>query len=141
MEGTIWLWIGFNLFVLLMLALDLGVFHRHSHVVSTKEAALWSVVWISLAMAFNAGLYYFWDVIAPNSAYTNSEASLAFLTSYLIEKSLSVDNIFVFVLIFTFFAVPAAYQHRVLFWGIIGALLMRGALIAVGASLLKRVVT
>ena len=137
MEGTIWLWIGFNLFVLLMLALDLGVFHRHSHVVSTKEAALWSVVWISLAMAFNAGLYYFWDVIAPNSAYTNSEASLAFLTSYLIEKSLSVDNIFVFVLIFTFFAVPAAYQHRVLFWGIIGALLMRGALIAVGATLLK----
>lgn len=137
MEGTIWLWIGFNLFVLSMLALDLGVFHRHSHVVSTKEAAIWSVVWISLAMAFNAGLYYFWDVIAPNSAYTNSEASLAFFTGYLIEKSLSVDNIFVFVLIFTFFAVPAAYQHRVLFWGIIGALLMRGALIAVGATLLK----
>jgi tellurite resistance protein TerC len=137
MEGTIWLWIGFNLFVLFMLALDLGVFHRHSHVVSTKEAALWSVVWIGLAMLFNTGIYFFWDVIAPGSAYTNSEASLAFFTGYLIEKSLSVDNIFVFVLIFTFFAVPAAYQHHVLFWGIIGALLMRGALIAVGATLLK----
>jgi tellurite resistance protein TerC len=137
MEGTIWLWIGFNLFVLLMLALDLGVFHRHSHIVSTKEAAIWSVVWISLAMLFNAGIYFFWDVISPQSTYTNSEASLAFFTGYLIEKSLSVDNIFVFVLIFTFFAVPAAYQHRVLFWGIIGALLMRGALIAVGAALLK----
>ncbi|HET9910275.1 MAG TPA: TerC family protein [Anaerolineales bacterium] len=137
MEGTIWLWIGFNVFVLFMLALDLGVFHRHSHVVSTKEAAIWSVVWISLAMLFNAGIYFFWDVIAPQSDYTNSEASLAFFTGYLIEKSLSVDNIFVFVLIFTFFAVPAAYQHRVLFWGILGALLMRGALIAVGATLLK----
>jgi tellurite resistance protein TerC len=137
MEGTIWLWIGFNLFVLFMLALDLGVFHRKSHVVSTKEALLWSVAWIGLAMLFNAGLFFFWDVIAPQSAYTNGEASLAFLTGYLIEKSLSVDNIFVFVLIFTFFAVPAAYQHRVLFWGILGALLMRGALIAVGATLLK----
>jgi len=137
MEGTIWLWIGFNVFVLFMLALDLGVFHRHSHVVSTKEAAVWSVVWISLAMLFNAGIYFFWDLMAPQSTYTNSEASLAFFTGYLIEKSLSVDNIFVFVLIFTYFAVPAAYQHRVLFWGIIGALLMRGTLIAVGATLLK----
>src|SRR5574339_1223558 len=137
MEGTIWLWIGFNAFVLFMLALDLGVFHRHSHVVSTREAAIWSVVWISLAMLFNAGIYFFWNVLSPASMYTNSEASLAFFTGYLIEKSLSVDNIFVFVLIFTYFAVPAAYQHRVLFWGIIGALLMRGTLIAVGATLLK----
>jgi tellurite resistance protein TerC len=137
MEGTIWLWIGFNVFVLLMLALDLGVFHRHSHVVSTKEAAIWSVVWIGLAMLFNAGIYFYWDVLSPQSTYTNREASLAFFTGYLIEKSLSVDNIFVFVLIFSYFAVPAAYQHRVLFWGIIGALLMRGALIAVGATLLK----
>lgn len=137
MEGTIWLWIGFNLFVLLMLTLDLGVFHKHSHVVSTKEAAIWSVVWISLAMLFNVGIYFYWDVLSPNSTYTNAEASLAFFTGYLIEKSLSVDNIFVFVLVFTFFAVPAAYQHRVLFWGILGALFMRGALIAVGATLLK----
>ena len=136
-EGSIWLWIGFNLFVLLMLALDLGVFHRKAHVVSIKEATIWSVVWISLALVFNLGLYLFWDRISPTSTYTNSEAALAFFTGYLIEKSLSVDNIFVFVLIFTFFAAPAAYQHRVLFWGIIGALIMRGTLIAVGATLLK----
>lgn len=136
-DGTIWLWIGFNLFVLLMLALDLGVFHRKAHVVSIREATIWSVVWIALAMIFNLGVYLFWDQVSPTSEYTNSEASLAFFTGYLIEKSLSVDNIFVFVLIFTFFAVPAAYQHRVLFWGILGALLMRGTLIAVGATLLK----
>lgn len=136
-DGTIWLWIGFNLFVLLMLALDLGVFHRKAHVVSIREATIWSVVWIALAMVFNLGVYLFWDQVSPTSEYTNSEASLAFFTGYLIEKSLSVDNIFVFVLIFTFFAVPAAYQHRVLFWGILGALLMRGTLIAVGATLLK----
>ena len=136
-DGTVWLWIGFNLFVLLMLALDLGVFHRKAHVVSIREATIWSLVWIALAMVFNLGLYLFWDQLSPTSTYSNSEASLAFFTGYLIEKSLSVDNIFVFVLIFTFFAVPAAYQHRVLFWGILGALLMRGALIAVGATLLK----
>ena len=134
MDGTIWLWIGFNLFVLAMLALDLGVFHRKSHVISIKEATIWSVVWISLSMLFNLGLYFFWDKISFESAYSNSEAALAFFTGYLIEKSLSVDNIFVFVLLFTFFAVPAAHQHRVLFWGIIGALIMRGTLIAVGAA-------
>jgi len=136
-EGTIWLWIGFNLFVLSLLALDLGVFHRHAHKVSIKEATIWSVVWITMAMVFNLGLYLFWDRVSPNNSYSNSEAALAFFTGYLIEKSLSVDNIFVFVLIFTFFAVPAIYQHRVLFWGILGALIMRGALIAVGAVLLK----
>ncbi|MBV9790395.1 MAG: TerC family protein [Chloroflexi bacterium] len=133
----LWLWIGFNLFVLAMLALDLGVFHRHAHVVSVKEAALWSVVWIGLALLFNTGIYFFWDQLVPGSAYSNREAALAFFTGYLIEKSLSVDNIFVFVLIFTYFAVPAAYQHRVLFWGILGALVMRALLIAVGAALLK----
>ncbi len=136
-EGTIWLWIGFNVFVLAMLALDLGVFHRKAHVISIKEATIWSVVWISMALLFNLGLYFFWDKISPASAYSNSEAALAFFTGYLLEKSLSVDNIFVFVLIFTFFAVPSIYQHRVLFWGIIGALIMRATLIAVGAVLLK----
>jgi tellurite resistance protein TerC len=136
-EGQVWLWVGFNLFVLAMLALDLGVFHRKSHVVSGKEALTWSVVWIALSLAFNAIIYFFWDRIMPGSSYTNNEAALAFFTGYLIEKSLSVDNIFVFILIFSFFAVPAAYQHRVLFWGILGALVMRGALIAVGAALLK----
>jgi len=137
MDGTIWLWVGFNVFVLLMLAVDLGVFHRKAHAVSIKEAITWSAVWIALAMLFNLGLYLFWDKLAPGSTYSNSQAALAFFTGYLIEKSLSVDNLFVFVLIFTFFAVPAIYQHRVLFWGILGALLMRGTLIAVGAALLK----
>jgi tellurite resistance protein TerC len=136
MEGPIWLWVGFNLFVLAMLALDLGVFHRKSHAVSGREALAWSVVWITLSLVFNAVIYFYWDQMMPGSNYTNREAALAFLTGYLIEKSLSVDNIFVFILIFTFFGVPAAYQHRVLFWGILGALIMRGALIAVGAALL-----
>ena len=135
--GTIWLWIGFNLFVLALLALDLGVFHRKSHIVSAKEAITWSLVWISLSLIFNAGIYFFWDRLMPDSTYSNSEAALAFFTGYLIEKSLSVDNIFVFILIFSYFGVPAAYQHRVLFWGILGALVMRGILIAVGAALLK----
>ena len=137
MNGMIWLWIGFNVFVLMMLALDLGVFHRKSHAVSIKEATIWSVVWISISLLFNLGIYLFWDRLVPGSSYTNDQAALAFFTGYIIEKSLSVDNIFVFVLIFTFFTVPAAYQHRVLFWGIIGALLMRGTLIAIGAVLLK----
>lgn len=135
-DGMIWLWIGFNVFVLAMLALDLGVFHRHAHAVSIREATTWSIVWIALAMVFNAGIYFFWDAISPGSGYSSGEAALAFFTGYLIEKSLSVDNIFVFALLFTYFAVPAAFQHRVLFWGILGALIMRGILIAVGAALL-----
>ena len=137
LDGMIWLWIGFNLFVLAMLALDLGVFHRHAHVVSLREATVWSIVWITLSLLFNFGIYLFWDRWAPGSEYTNQEAAIAFLTGYVIEKSLSVDNIFVFVLIFAFFRVPAAYQHRVLFWGILGALVMRAILIAVGAALIK----
>jgi tellurite resistance protein TerC len=137
MGVSIWLWAAFNLFVLFMLALDLGVFHRKSHVISAREALGWSVVWISLALVFNAGLFFYWDVLVPGSQYTSTQAALAFFTGYLLEKSLSVDNIFVFILIFSFFAVPAAYQHRVLFWGILGALLMRGVLIAAGAALLR----
>lgn len=138
MDAPIWLWIGFNVFVLAMLALDLGVFHRKSHAVSGREALIWSIVWISLSLVFNAVIYFYWHRMVPDSTYTNSEAALAFLTGYLIEKSLSVDNIFVFILIFSFFAVPAAYQHRVLFWGILGALIMRGTLIAIGAALLEQ---
>ena len=138
MEESIWLWAGFNLFVFVMLALDLGVFHRKAHAVSMKEALTWSIVWISLSLLFNLVIYLFWDVMVPNSSYTNGQAALAFLTGYLIEKSLSVDNIFVFILIFSFFAVPDKYQHRVLFWGILGALVMRGILIAVGAALLEQ---
>jgi tellurite resistance protein TerC len=126
-SGTLWLWVGFNLFVLAMLALDLGVFHRKAHAVSLKEASIWSAVWITLAMIFNAGVYLF----------AGPEPALQFFTGYLIEKSLSVDNIFVFVLLFTFFKVPAPYQHRVLFWGILGALIMRGTLIGLGVVLLE----
>jgi tellurite resistance protein TerC len=137
MDNMLWLWVGFNVFVLAMLALDLGVFHRDAHEVSVKEAGIWSVVWISISMVFNVLLYLFWERLVPNSTYTAGEAGLAFLTGYLIEKALSVDNIFVFVLIFTYFSVPPKYQHRVLFWGIIGALLMRGAMIFAGAALIK----
>jgi tellurite resistance protein TerC len=125
---NIWFWVIFNVFVLAMLALDLGVFHRDDHVVGMKEASLWTVIWISLALIFNAGIYFF---VGP-------EPALQFLTGYLIEKSLSVDNIFVFVMLFSFFNVPVIYQHRVLFWGILGALLMRGALIGVGAFLISQ---
>jgi tellurite resistance protein TerC len=126
LSGTIWLWIGFNIFVLAMLTLDLGVFHRKAHTISIKEALTWSVVWIALAMIFNAGIYFF----------SGPEPALQFFTGYLIEKSLSVDNIFIFVLLFTYFSVPAAYQHRVLFWGVLGALVMRGIMIALGVVLL-----
>ena len=128
MEITLWFWIGFNVFVLAMLALDLGVFHRTAHAVSLREAAVWSGVWVALAMTFNALLYFWWG----------SEPALQFLTGYLIEKSLSVDNIFVFVMLFSYFAIPAQYQHRVLFWGILGALLMRGAFIAAGSYVLQQ---
>lgn len=123
---SVWLWIGFNAFVLAMLTLDLGVFHRHAHQVSMREAAAWSVVWIALAMVFNAGIWYL----------QGTGPALEFLTGYLIEKALSVDNIFVFVLVFSYFKVPAEYQHRVLFWGVLGALVMRGAMIAAGAFLI-----
>jgi tellurite resistance protein TerC len=135
--GSIWMWVGFNLFVLAMLALDLGIFHRKAHAISVREATIWSAVWISLSMLFNAGIYFFWQDLAPGSPYSNGDAALAFFTGYLIEKSLSVDNIFVFVLIFSYFSVPDTYQHRVLFWGILGALVMRATLILVGAALIK----
>src|SRR5579884_4095126 len=111
---TVGLWGGFTLFVLVMLALDLGIFHREAHEVSYREAIVWSAIWIGLALAFNA-LLYLWR---------GQTTALQFFTGYLIEKSLSVDNIFVFVLIFSAFGVPAAYQHRVLFWGVLGALVM-----------------
>jgi len=137
-DTMFWLWVGFNLFVLAMLALDLGVFHRRAHAVALKEAAIWSVVWISLALLFNLLLFLFWERLVPDSAYGAGDAALAFLTGYLIEKALSVDNIFVFVLIFSYFAVPAKYQHRVLFWGILGALLMRAGMIFAGVELIKR---
>ncbi|MFQ3586054.1 MAG: TerC family protein [Fimbriimonadaceae bacterium] len=133
----IWIWGAFLAFVLGMLALDLGVFHRHAHVVKIKEALIWSAVWIALALLFNVGVFLFWDRIEPNSAYSNGEAGLAWLAGYLVEKALSVDNIFVFLMVFAYFGVPAQYQHRVLFWGIIGALVFRALFIAAGAALIQ----
>jgi tellurite resistance protein TerC len=125
---TVGLWVGFNLLVVTLLAIDLGVFHRRARAVSIKEAGLWSIFWIALALLFNLGVY-FWK---------GTEVALEFFTGYLLEKSLSVDNLFVFVMIFSAFSVPALYQHRVLFWGVLGALVMRGILIFVGALLLKQ---
>jgi len=122
------LWIGFNLFVLLMLALDLGIFNRKAHVISFKEAMTWSAVWISLSLLFCLGIYL----------TSGSEPSLEFLTGYLIEKSLSVDNIFIFLMIFSYFRVPPIYQHKILFWGVIGALAMRAVFIVAGISLIER---
>ena len=132
------MWILFNVFVLLMLALDLGVFHRKAHEVKIREALGWSVVWITLALVFNTVIYYYWDWMAPGSVYSNKEAALAFLTGYLIEKSLSVDNVFVFLMVFTYFNVPALYQHKVLFWGILGALVMRAIFIFAGVALITK---
>jgi tellurite resistance protein TerC len=121
-------WIGFHVFLFAMLALDLGLFHRESHVVKLREALTWTAVWVVLALLFNAGLWW----------WHGDEVALQFLAGYLIEKSLSVDNLFVFVLIFSFFKVPAQYQHKVLFWGILGALIMRGLFIFAGVALLNR---
>lgn len=128
MGHALWLWIIFGLFVLAMLALDLGVFHRRAHVIELREALGWSAFWIALAVLFNVGVY-FW--FGPTAA-------LEFLTGYLIEKSLSMDNIFVFVLIFTYFRVPPLYQHKVLFWGILGALIMRFIFVLAGVTLIQK---
>lgn len=128
MDVSIWFWVGFHVFVLALLTLDLGVFNRKAHAISLKEAGIFSAMWVSLALLFNAGLYFF----------AGPKQGLEFLTGYLIEYSLSVDNIFVFVLIFSAFAVPAQFQHRVLFWGIVGALLLRGTLIGVGSVLVEQ---
>jgi tellurite resistance protein TerC len=122
------LWIGFNLFVLLMLALDLGLFHRKSKEISVKDALLWTGVWILFAFLFNVFVYYEFG----------QEKAFEFFTGYIIEKSLSVDNIFVIILIFSYFNVPAAYQHKVLFWGILGALLLRVSFIFAGVELIHR---
>lgn len=128
MATSIWFWVFFNAFVLGMLALDLGVFHRKAHVVSAREAATWTAVWVALALLFCLGLYIFED----------GKTAVTFLTGYLIEESLSVDNIFVIVMIFAYFKVPDEHQHRVLFWGILGALVMRGMFIGLGTFLIER---
>ena len=121
-------WIGFSVFVLAMLALDLGVFHRKSHSITFKEALGWTVAWVTLALLFNAGVWHF----------AGPEKGLEFLTGYLIEYSLSADNVFVFALIFSYFRVPAQWQHKVLFWGVLGALVMRLVMIGLGTALVSR---
>jgi tellurite resistance protein TerC len=128
MEVSPLFWIVFNVFVFTMLALDLGVFNRKAHTPSFREAGIWSAIWIALALIFNLGVYI----------WLGPQFGIEFLTGYLIEYSLSVDNIFVFVLIFSSFAVPSQYQHRVLFWGVLGALVLRGVLIFAGAALIER---
>jgi tellurite resistance protein TerC len=128
MDTPLIFWVFFNLFVLLMLALDLGVFHRKTHEVSLREALTWTFVWISLALVFNA-IIYFWR---------GQQQALEFFTGYLVEKALSVDNIFVFVMIFTYFQIPSKYQHKVLFWGILGALVMRVIFIFAGVALIEK---
>ncbi|HET7612982.1 MAG TPA: TerC/Alx family metal homeostasis membrane protein, partial [Gemmatimonadaceae bacterium] len=126
--NSIWGWIGFNVVVLAILALDLGVLHRKSETVSLRESAVWSAVWVALSLSFAFAIY----------RTMGKQSGLEFLTGYLIEYALSVDNIFVFVLIFSYFGVPAKYQHRVLFWGIIGALVLRGVMIVAGSALVSR---
>jgi tellurite resistance protein TerC len=143
-----WFYLGFTGFVLLLLALDLGVFHRQAHEVSFREAATWSVVWVALALSFNFLLYQYALWKFPQDARLTSipgfdpsgaawRVSLEFLAGYIVEKSLSVDNIFVFVLVFGYFAIPAKYQHRVLFYGIVGALIFRAVFIALGSALMQ----
>jgi len=142
----IWIWMAFVALVLLMLALDLGVFNRKAHVVTVKEALAWSAVWLALGLAFAVFVYFAYDAQwfglgslpdAVDGLRNNGpNAAEKYLTGYIVEKSLSVDNIFVIAIVFSFFAVPALYQHRVLFWGVLGALILRGVMIAIGAKLI-----
>ena len=127
MHTNLWFWIAFNFGVLCVLAVDLFGFQRKAHAPSTKEAAVWTAVWVALSLGFNALIWY-WEGHAK---------ALEFLTGYLVEYSLSVDNIFIFVLVFSYFAVPAAYQHRVLFWGIFSALILRGVMIGLGVAFVE----
>ena len=141
---TIWLWIGFVIFVLLALALDLGVLNRKAHVIGTGEALKWTSVWVTAALLFSLFVYWIYQhdilgIAASGAAQLSGrDAALQFLTGYLVEESLSLDNMVVIAIIFAYFGVPAIHQHRVLFWGIIGALVMRGVMIAAGTALLAR---
>jgi len=127
-DVQIWHWLAFGIFVVVVLVLDLFVFHRDSHEPTLRESALWTVIWCSLALAFN-GLVWWWR---------GSEIAIQFLTGYLVEWSLSMDNVFVFAVVFSFFGVPLKYQYRVLFWGILGAVVMRLIFIVLGAALIER---
>ncbi len=141
---TLFIWIGFVVFVVAMVLLDLGVFHRKAHVVSLPEALAWTAAWVALALAFNVLIYFLYagDWLGwadlPSHRLTGKQAALQYLTGYLLEKSLSIDNIFVIAMIFSYFRVPLAEQHRVLYWGILGAVVLRGVMIAGGAALMAR---
>jgi tellurite resistance protein TerC len=128
MTTEIYFWIGFVTFLALMLAIDLGIFHRKSHTVTFKESLGWTLVWIALAMIFAAIVYY----------WKGSEKAIEFITGYVIELSLSIDNLFIFILVFSYFHVPQQYQHKVLFWGILGALVMRVIFIFAGVALISK---
>src|SRR2546429_5523833 len=135
--NSAWAWIGFCIFIVVMLAIDLGVFNRRPHEIGYKDAAIWSAIWVALALIF-AGLIFGplgWELFSA----ARHQKGLEFITGYLIELSLSVDNLFVFLLIFSYFKVPAKYQHRVLYWGVLGALVMRVTMILAGTALINRV--
>jgi tellurite resistance protein TerC len=131
-------WILFFAFVILMLVLDLGVFNRKAHAISLREALSWTALWISLAAVFAVLLYFYGHRMTGDSAHANPQLSLEFVTGYLVEEALSVDNLFVFLLIFRYFKVPSELQHKVLFWGILGAIVMRALFIGAGITLLNR---
>ena len=130
-----WFYAGFTAFVLILLTIDLGIFHRDAHVVSFRESLTWSVVWVATALLFNYGFYQY--AAGKFGSEIGGQVGLEFLTGYIVEKSLAVDNIFVFVLVFAYFSIPPRYQHRVLFYGIVGALVFRGIFIAIGAALMQ----
>jgi tellurite resistance protein TerC len=143
-----WFYVVFSIFVVFLLLLDLGLFHRKAHSVSMKEAGMWSIVWITLALTFNAALYYYALQTLPDhpdlaaspgfdAAASAKRVALEFLAGYIVELSLSVDNLFVFLVVFNFFAIPSAYQHRILFYGILGAIILRGIFIAIGTALMQ----
>lgn len=130
-----WFYAAFTGFVLALLAIDLGIFNREAHIVSFKEATIWTIVWVSLALLFNLGFYLY--AADKFGAEIGQQVGLEFLTGYILEKSLSVDNIFIFVLVFSYFGIPAKYRHRVLFYGILGALVFRAIFIALGSALMQ----
>ena len=134
------IWVIFIALVCVFLALDLGVFHKHDHVIKSKEAAIWTSVWVTLALAFSGVIYWLFSsgLIANPSGLTPGTATLKYITGYLIELSLSIDNVFVIAVIFSSFAIPPIYQHRVLFWGILGAIVFRGVMILFGVALINR---
>jgi tellurite resistance protein TerC len=141
---TIVLWVAFIALILMLLALDLGVFHKNAHVIGSREALLWTLFWIVLALLFCIVIFYMYDEhwfgigVETDHVTGGGDAALKYVTGYIVEKSLSLDNIFVIAVIFAYFGVPGLHQHRVLFWGIVGALVMRGVMIAAGAALIQK---